>query len=103
MNDKLLQAYKEIKDKIAELEANKATLELTLFDAFDEMGKNSIELDGYQFVRMGRKSYEYPESIASLSKELSKQKKLAEIEGTATLKKETQFIRVVSIRENNES
>lgn len=99
MNDTLLQTYKDVKDKIAQLEANKAQLELTLFDAFDESGKNVVEFEGYQFIRMGRKSYDYPESVVSLGAELSKQKKLAEIEGTATLKKETQFIRVVAIKE----
>lgn len=99
MNDKLLQTYKEIKDKIAQLEANKAQLEMTLFDAFDESGVNLISFEGYNFIRMGRKSYDYPEVVVSLGAELSKQKKIAEADGTATLKKETQYIRVVPVKE----
>lgn len=95
MNDKLFQEYKDIKDKIAVFESQRADIELQLFDALDADGLNAHEVDGYRFVRMSRRSYEYSEKITDLTKELSKQKKIEEANETATLKKESQYIRVV--------
>ena len=95
MNNKLFETYKEIKEQIALLEEKKAELELQLFDEFDSNGVNFYELDGYQFARMGRKTYEYSPAIAALTVELSKNKKIEELNGTATLKRESQYIRLI--------
>lgn len=101
MNDILFKTYKDIREQIAALEEQKASLELILFDEFDNNKTNLYQLDGYQFVRMGRKSWEYSPAITLLASDLSKKKKIEELEGIATLKKESQYIRVVRSKEDS--
>jgi hypothetical protein len=97
MSNALFNEYKRIRDEIAILEDMKAELELQLFDEFDMFpeAKNNHIANGYRFVRMSRKSWEYSATVASMQTELSKRKKLEEVDGTAALKKESQYIRVV--------
>lgn len=102
MNNQLFTDYKEIKEQIAQLEEKKAELELQLFDEFDANGVNVHTIDGYQFVRMGRKSYEYSGAVTLMAAELSKKKKIEELDGTALLKKESQYIRLVAPKEVEE-
>lgn len=101
MNNELFTRYKEIKERIASLEKEKAELELEMFDEFDSNGTNSYTFSGYSYFRMGRKSWEYSPTLQAKATELSKQKKIEELEGIATLKKESQYIRVVASKKEN--
>ena len=100
MNDQIFKEYKQIKDQMAILEARKLECETAIFDEFDERGVNGYGFDGFQFLRMGRKTYEYSPAIAALTAEVAKKKKIEELDGTATLKKDSQHIRMVPIKED---
>lgn len=103
MDKKLFSKFKAIKDKIAALEAAKSDLEMQLFDQLDADGVNSYVTGGYVFARMGRKTYTYPEPIITAQSELAKQKKIAELSGEATLKSESQHIRVVPVKSEDQA
>ena len=100
MEQTLFIQYKEIKDQLAALEAKKDELELALFDEFDHSGQSNCEVDGTMFFRMSRKTYEYSPAIQAQAVALSKAKKIEEINGVAALKKESQYIRVVTAKES---
>lgn len=99
MDTKLFEQYKQLKEKIASLEEEKLSLEEQIFDAFDEDGRNSYDLGDVRFVRMSRRSWQYSDAVKRRAEELSRQKKIEEADGTATLKKETQYIREVANKE----
>ena len=101
MEDKLKE-YKEIKDTIAELEIKKAECEIALFDEFDHEGIKEKLTSFGRFCLMGRKSYEYSPKVAILAQRLSKLKKIEEISNIATLKKHSQYIRMIPLLENTE-
>jgi hypothetical protein len=94
MND-LLKEYREVKDQLAALDVKKAELEMKIFDAFDEDGITNKETPFGSFFIMGRKTWEYSNDVKEFQLELAKKKKVEELQGIATLKKDSMYLRLV--------
>lgn len=100
MNDYLLGKYNAVREEMERLEEQKKEIEEQLFDAFDEVGNNYAEMNGYYIARRSRRSFDYSDKVKELGKQVTAQKKLEEEDGTATLKKESQYIRWGKVEED---
>lgn len=91
----LYKKYRQVKDKIAALEEVKRSLELEIFDLMDSDGIRQVSTAYGQFSIMGRKTYEYSTDIKSALIEISKRKKIEELDGTAMLKSDSRYLRII--------
>lgn len=95
----LFKQYREVKDKLAELETLKSELEMQIFDALDSDGLTNKETPYGQFAIMGRKTWEYSNKIKEALLEISKKKKIEELKGIATLKTDSRHLRLIIPKE----
>lgn len=91
----LFKEYREIKDQLNILEEKKREVEMKIFDYLDSDGQTGKETQFGSFFIMGRKTYEYSSVIKQMQDEVAKKKKIEELDGTATLKSDLRYLRLV--------
>lgn len=98
----LFKKYRQIKDQLAELEKQKLAVEMEIFDYMDSDNIRQISTEYGQFSIMGRKTYEYSSDIRSSLIEIAKRKKIEELDGTAVLKTDSRYLRMIVPKQTNE-
>lgn len=93
MNQKQMQKYLKIQEKIKQLEAEKEVLNALLIAEMAEEGVTNKETDFGQFSLAWRKSWEYSTETTFLEEQLKSAKKREETNGTAKVVKKTTYLR----------
>lgn len=91
----IFKHYRVVKEQIANLEKLKEELEMKIMDELDSDGVTNRATDYGQFAIMGRKTYIYSDGLLALFRELSKLKKIEELDGTATLNSDSRHVRLI--------
>lgn len=102
MINPIFRSYKEIRDQIKTLEGVLKEFELQIMDQIDQNQGKPIETEFGKFTYLSRKSWKYSEKVKELSEAVTNQKKLEELDGTALLERVSGYIRLDSIKEENE-
>lgn len=96
MNQKQMQRYLKIQEKIKQLEVEKEALNTLLIAEMAEEGVTNKETDFGQFVLAWRKSWEYSDDTTFLEEQLKSAKKREETNGTAKIAKQTTYLRFLT-------
>lgn len=80
----ILARYAELKIAIRGLEDDVDSLKEVVMEIVESKGADEVQTEFGTFVRASRRTYTYPENIASLEASLKEQKKEAEATGSAT-------------------
>lgn len=92
-NPTTYQKLIQVRQRIAELKEMEESLQLELMDEMDSENTRLLNTEIGIFKIMGRKTWDYSGAVRSKQEELRLLKKKEELDGTATVKSDSRYIR----------